>query len=501
MKNGFSKLCLGIFALVMVFVINAKAAEISMQDTLNGMQVALAGQSAGRVKQNVSNGKGREAGSKYNAANQLIERRVVNPDGTIRLEKFSYNKNGQTVGIEIIQNGRLAESVRMEYDWLQRQTLWQKTSYNISDGDKPGAGVTIAERNIYRGASFKRMARIITDAEGKKSATRFLYDGDNVIAEYDDPQLAEMNFGYEPREVKKAPQKDKQVKLVAEYVFAGLDKPVSMTRYDIPSTSLEKSSKEKMPLPLAVGAAARRYYYSQDGLGSVRALTDTKGELVASYDYTAFGQRVAADSFGKPQSEVKHIPNPYTYTGRERSPLADKCESGSALPPMYYRWRMYSPDLGRFEKRDPIRYRAGENVYAYGGGKPNIFVDPYGLIEKKDSYVRMTVPNEETGASESRCINDTCQQAASVEHAKCILPIAFIGSAAKGIVGGSIGSAGALLFVSESSALSSLGAWGMFIGAAVGLEGGAEALLQYQACQAPYDNRYKSCQVRDCYCD
>ncbi|WP_146095492.1 RHS repeat-associated core domain-containing protein, partial [Xanthomonas theicola] len=45
----------------------------------------------------------------------------------------------------------------------------------------------------------------------------------------------------------------------------------------------------------------------------------------------------------------------------------------------YYRARYYRPEWGRFVSEDPIGLSDGFNVYAYVGGNPINFSDPFGL--------------------------------------------------------------------------------------------------------------------------
>ncbi len=45
----------------------------------------------------------------------------------------------------------------------------------------------------------------------------------------------------------------------------------------------------------------------------------------------------------------------------------------------YYRARYYNPTTGRFLSEDPIGFRGGINKYAYVGGSPSNFIDPFGL--------------------------------------------------------------------------------------------------------------------------
>ena len=56
-----------------------------------------------------------------------------------------------------------------------------------------------------------------------------------------------------------------------------------------------------------------RVYFHYDGLGSVVALTDERGRVVAEYDYSPFG-RITDIKGGQAKKNV------FTYTGREYDP-------------------------------------------------------------------------------------------------------------------------------------------------------------------------------------
>jgi uncharacterized protein RhaS with RHS repeats len=52
-------------------------------------------------------------------------------------------------------------------------------------------------------------------------------------------------------------------------------------------------------------AGAERYYHVHDGLGSVRQLLDSSGQIATRYAYDPFGVPLAGDG----------VPNPWQFTG------------------------------------------------------------------------------------------------------------------------------------------------------------------------------------------
>ena len=159
--------------------------------------------------------------------------------------------------------------------------------------------------------------RIEKDVDGYK--TRYVYDGGNVIAEYDGNN-----------------------NLTRKYIHGPcIDEPICM---------------------IDVADSNALYYYHYDASGSVVALSDSYGDSCQSYEYSAFGQVAASDP--------NFIANPYMFTGRRFD-----FETGL----YYYRARYYNPYIGRFLQTDPIGYGGGINWYAYCGNNPVGRADPSGL--------------------------------------------------------------------------------------------------------------------------
>ncbi len=88
-----------------------------------------------------------------------------------------------------------------------------------------------------------------------------------------------------------------------------------------------------------------------------------------AYFYTAFGTHYVP-------KVLETVPQRYTFAGREAAGPAAAAAGG----PMYYRYRMYSPGLGRFGRRDPLL--SGDplfNAYGFPGANALRRLDPWGL--------------------------------------------------------------------------------------------------------------------------
>jgi RHS repeat-associated protein len=109
---------------------------------------------------------------------------------------------------------------------------------------------------------------------------------------------------------------------------------------------------------------AERLYYFHDGLGSVRQLLDSTGQVQTNYAYDPFGVPVVAGDGS----------NPYQFTGEAWD---------AEVELLYLRARYYQPEVGRFIAKDPW---AGDvwrpstlNRYSYARSSPVTRTDPDGL--------------------------------------------------------------------------------------------------------------------------
>ena len=91
------------------------------------------------------------------------------------------------------------------------------------------------------------------------------------------------------------------------------------------------------------------YFPLYDNNGNVTDYVSETGEVVASYEYDAFGRTI--DKSG-PMADVF----PFRFSTKYYD-----AETGL----YYYGYRYYSPELGRWLTRDPIEEDGGDNLYAF----------------------------------------------------------------------------------------------------------------------------------------
>ena len=162
----------------------------------------------------------------------------------------------------------------------------------------------------YMGRRFEKKvytANVLTKHE------KFVYDGYKLIQVLDalNSDAATMAFAWHPEST-------------------GLDTPFSMM-YD-----------------------GETYYYVTDGNKNVMSLIDAAGTKAAEYVYDPFGRLLSSTG------ELAEI-NPFRFSSEYHDD-----ETGL----VYYNYRYYSPELGRWISRDPTEEEGGVNLYAMVGNNP-----------------------------------------------------------------------------------------------------------------------------------
>ena len=146
------------------------------------------------------------------------------------------------------------------------------------------------------------------------------------------------------------------------------------------------------------------YYFHQQALWSVAAVTDAVASVVERYAYTDYGCVTITDGASAPVppnpwgTAHSAIGNPYMFTGRRWDE-----ESGI----YYYRARYYDCDSGRFLQRDPLGYMDGMNLYEYVKSDPTNRTDSLGLCSRRELASLDSSSAFRTGGEIARLANGT----------------------------------------------------------------------------------------------
>ena len=154
-----------------------------------------------------------------------------------------------------------------------------------------------------------------------------------------------------------------------EYVFYGTQ-PIIEYDNDGQSRTVAKQYYWGTGLPGGIGALLYMkvpgspdayYYYHYDGSGNVTCITDADKDIMALYEYDAFGNII---------TKCGSLANDFLF-----STQLSNTNAGWHM----YMFRNYDPQLGRWTQRDPIGLAGGLNLYQYCWNNSINFMDILGL--------------------------------------------------------------------------------------------------------------------------
>jgi RHS repeat-associated protein len=178
-----------------------------------------------------------------------------------------------------------------------------------------------------------RLQSYQTATSGTTTATRFLYDGSRLVAEYDGSG-----------------------NLLSRYVHGpGVDEPLVWYQA---GAGMTWGAPTTWGSPTTWGGPAR-YWLHTDRQGSVIALSNAAGTVTQTFAYGPWGE---------PQNPAWGGSR-FAYTGQIQLPEVQL---------YHYKARAYDPSCGCFLQTDPVGYTADNDLYAYVGEDPLNRSDPTG---------------------------------------------------------------------------------------------------------------------------
>ncbi len=331
----------------------------------------------------------------YDALGNLRKREVTLEETTYAAE-YDYDALSRLIA----ERGKIEHVYA--YDSLDNRLEKDTSVYKVDEANQ----LIEADGIIY---TFDQQGNLATKTIGDQT---WAYQSNplNQIISITDPEQNRVKFTYDlsgKRFTKRSETKNKKSKVqrffyLGETEIGSLDEKGNIVELKIPSDP----NNPEAPC-IAIEIKQEVYVPLYDLQGSIVCLLDPqRRKLVESYRYSVYGEEEITNAKGRAVADSS-IGNPWRYRGKR----VDK-EIGL----IYFGYRYYSPETGRWITPDPLGSIDGPNLYAYALNNPMSYVDYFGLASDSNEN--------------QSCVCGHCERA---EFCHCLLGIDYPECVCKGI--------------------------------------------------------------------
>jgi len=336
------------------------ANQLIAKTMANGVTTSYQYDFANRLS-NISTAGGTIQNSNFNYDNERQKTSINRLNDPARSEQFSYDngrrltnyKRGAIGGVPVVEN-------TYNYD-----ALGNRTSASLN-----GTNTTYTSNNLNQ----------LTSSNNGTQNINFTYDNngnltyDGQFYKFYDPEKKLLKDSASPSQVYvyhyDALNRRFRKNLNGTnryYTFSGIT-PIE-ERDGTGNTILNKTIYAGWLSPVVNEKNNNQFFYHQNELNSVEAITNQQGRLIEKYNYDAYGKMSIYDSLNNalPGSLTG---NRFGFTGQEYDSTTGKYK---------FFFREYNPETGLFSQRDLIGYADGMGMYQYVHNNPANGVDVLGL--------------------------------------------------------------------------------------------------------------------------
>ncbi|KAF0144564.1 MAG: YD repeat-containing protein [Nitrospirae bacterium] len=278
-----------------------------------------------------------------------ITQRVENIKGEVITWDYQYDT--LTLGrlIEVKQNGTTTESY--SYDANGNRLIGNSVNYSYSNEDH----ILTAGANTYQ----FNVDGFLTGKTTASGTMTYQYSSRGELLNITKPDGTTIIYDHDPMGRRIAKRISGTV--VEKYLWQGLTQLLAV--YDGNSNLLMRFNYANGRMPVSMVQNGITYYLLYDQVGSLRAVTDSSGNIVKQITYDSFGNIISDTN---PSFAV-----PFGFAGGLHDRDTGLVRFGA---------RDYDPAIGKWTAKDPIDFKGGDvNLFNYISSDPVNWTDPLGL--------------------------------------------------------------------------------------------------------------------------